>query len=221
MKYGLFAKVIKMMIQNDAKAVIDEEMPGFYTKAFKREVNREYKAIIKRTEGVGGIKKNKLEIVLILVSYPIALYHIGQGKIRPELISKIIDRVSNGKYFRKMYEGKSEFDKKTIELRRNLSINSQTSKYKNDWKSTFEYKEGIDEYFLTYTECGVCKVCKAEGCFELVRYMCGMDYPICHLKGSVLDRNKTLGYGDEICNFHVMSKKLAEERNFVKPKDAK
>lgn len=38
------------------------------------------------------------------------------------------------------------------------SIASQTSKYELDWK--FQYEKGVDEFYNTYTECGICKLGK-------------------------------------------------------------
>ena len=38
---------------------------------------------------------------------------------------------------------------------------------------------------------------------------------------AVLDRTKTLGYGDDECNFHLMSRARAEELGFVPDPDAK
>ena len=37
----------------------------------------------------------------------------------------------------------------------------------------------------------------------------------------VLDRTKTLGYGDDECNFHLLSRARAEELGFVPSPDAK
>ncbi len=41
------------------------------------------------------------------------------------------------------------------------------------------------------------------------------------MQGAVLDRTKTLGYGDDECNFHLMSKQRAGELGFVPSPDAK
>lgn len=48
-----------------------------------------------------------------------------------------------------------------------------------------------------------------------------MDYYTFEMQGAVLDRTKTLGYGDGECNFHLMSKDRAEELGFVKSPGAK
>ena len=48
-----------------------------------------------------------------------------------------------------------------------------------------------------------------------------MDYYTFEMQGAVLDRTKTLGYGGDECNFHLMSKDRAEELGFVKSPGAK
>ena len=52
------------------------------------------------------------------------------------------------------------------------SIASQNSKYELDWK--FRYEKGVDEFYNTYTECGICKLGKRENCFEFVPCLCNL-----------------------------------------------
>ena len=44
---------------------------------------------------------------------------------------------------------------------------------------------GCDEYDLGYDyhECGVCKICSDEGCPELAKYMCRLDFVIADIMG--------------------------------------
>lgn len=81
------------------------------------------------------------------------------------------------------------------------SIASQTSTYELDWK--FHYEKGVDEFYNTYTECGICKLGKRENCFEFVPCLCNMDERNYRNEGGQLHRTKTLAQGDECCNFHV------------------
>lgn len=81
------------------------------------------------------------------------------------------------------------------------SIASQASKYELDWK--FHYEKGIDEFYNTYTECGICKLGKRENCFEFVPCLCNMDERNYRNEGGQLHRTKTLAQGDDCCNFHV------------------
>ena len=48
-----------------------------------------------------------------------------------------------------------------------------------------------------------------------------MDYYTFEMQGAVLDRTKTLGWGDDECSFHLMSRARAEELGFTPGPDAK
>lgn len=90
-----------------------------------------------------------------------------------------------------------------------------------NWFYYFKTVPGKDEYYITHKECGICKLTEQEGCREITKHLCMMDYYTFEMQGAVLDRTKTLGYGDDECNFHLMSKERAEETGFVKSPDAK
>ena len=62
---------------------------------------------------------------------------------------------------------------------------------------------------------------KQESCEEVTKYLCKMDYYAYELQGAVLDRTKTLGYGDDECNFRVMSPERAKEIGFVQSPNAR
>lgn len=85
----------------------------------------------------------------------------------------------------------------------------------------FKNVPGKEEYFITHKECGICKLTGQEGCGEITKHLCIMDYYTFEMQGADLDRTKTLGYGDDECNFHLMSKQRAKETGFVKSPDAK
>ncbi len=79
----------------------------------------------------------------------------------------------------------------------------------------------VGEYFITYKECGICKVAKQEGVEHLAKYLCKIDYATFAYQNVILDRTKTLAYGDDHSNFHIMTKEKAKEIGFKKSKDAK
>ena len=97
------------------------------------------------------------------------------------------------------------FTESTQNKKRRESKASQHSKYPLDWK--FEYREGKDEFYNTYTECGICKLGKKEGCFEFVPCLCKMDERSYFYEGGELHRTKTLAQGDDCCDFHVTKRK--------------
>ena len=80
---------------------------------------------------------------------------------------------------------------------------------------------GKDEYYITHKQCGICKLTKRKHCEEITKHLCMMDYYTFEMQGAVLDRTKTLGYGDDECNFHLMSKERANEIGFVQSPNAK
>ena len=97
------------------------------------------------------------------------------------------------------------FTESTQNKKRRESKASQHSKYPLDWK--FKYREGKDEFYNTYTECGICKLGKKEGCFEFVPCLCKMDERSYFYEGGKLHRTKTLAQGDDCCDFHVTKRK--------------
>ncbi|MBE6125932.1 MAG: hypothetical protein E7186_06330, partial [Erysipelotrichaceae bacterium] len=83
---------------------------------------------------------------------------------------------------------------------------SKKREYPMDWVFDFSYDLSVPEYFVTHHECGVCKIARQENLFFLMPHMCVMDYPTIEYKGGKLIRSKTLGNGDDCCNFHVVKK---------------
>lgn len=90
-----------------------------------------------------------------------------------------------------------------------------------NWYYYFKTVPGKDEYYITHKECGICKLTRQEGCEEITKYLCMMDYYTFEMQGAVLDRTKTLGCGDDECSFHLMSRERADEIGFVKSGNAK
>ncbi len=90
-----------------------------------------------------------------------------------------------------------------------------------DWYYYFETVPGKEEYYITHKQCGICKLTEQEHCKEITKHLCMMDYYTFEMQGAVLDRTKTLGYGNDECNFHLMSKERANEIGFVQSPDAK
>ena len=124
---------------------------------------------------------------------------------------------------RKAKEGKSAFIEKEIaNCKRQAKWSSDhIDEYPMNWYYYFKTVPGKDEYYITHKQCGICKLTKQEGCEKITKYLCMMDYYTFEMQVAVLDRTKTLGCGDDECNFHLMSKERAKELGFVKSPDAK
>ncbi len=221
MKYGIYAKLLKLLVQQPTYNFLKHEVPSLITRAYKKRVDKEYRDIIERTEGIGGIKENPMELILVFTAFAIAVYKCSDGNMSEEVFAKTIDSVAHSKIMELSSKGSNVFSKKTIKMYQDLAKRSIEKRYKNDWAATFDYEEGSGEYFVTYSECGICKLAKQEDVFQLVKYMCKMDYPSFEFKNAVLDRTKTLGFEDDCCNFHIMSKEKADEVGFVMSEHAK
>lgn len=79
--------------------------------------------------------------------------------------------------------------------------------YENDW--VVELLPGNDEYDLgyDYLECGICKLCQAEGCPQFAKYLCRLDYMFAETMGLRLERTSTLAEGGNKCDFRFSREK--------------
>lgn len=52
-----------------------------------------------------------------------------------------------------------------------------------------------------YHTCGICSLCRDEGCFELAKYLCRMDYVLADMMHMRLVRTQTIAEGASSCDF--------------------
>ena len=223
MKYGFIGAFVKMAFANTAFNFIKNEVPEVDIADYKKRVIKEYKAIVKRTPSVGSMKDNMFVITMYAGALFIALYKEAKEYMTPELIEKLVKEVTYSPLMVKAKKGKSAFTEKEITARTKQSKWSRDhiDEYPMNWYYYFKNVPDKDEYFITHKQYGICKLTKQEGVYEITKYLCAMDYYTFEMQGAVLDRTKTLGYGDDECNFHVMSKERAEEIGFIKSSNAK
>ena len=118
----------------------------------------------------------------------------------------MINAICTSDIMKSMYKNKNCFDQKEIDKYVRGSERSKKREYPMDWLFDFSYDLSVPEYFVTYHECGVCKIARQENMMFLMPHMCVMDYPTIEYKGGKLIRTKTLGNGDDCCDFHVVKK---------------
>lgn len=223
MKYGLIGTFVKIAFAKTAFSFIEREIKEIDIEDYKKKVIKEYKAIVNRTPSVGKMKDNMFVITMYAGALFIVLYKEAKEYLTPDLIQKLIKEVTYSPLMVKAKQGKSAFTRKEIETRAKQSKWSRDhiNEYPMNWYYYFDNVEGKEEYFITHKECGICKLTKQEGVMEITKYLCMMDYYTFDMQGAVLDRTKTLAYGDDECNFHLMSKARAKELNFKKSPNAK
>ena len=223
MKYGVMGRFIRFAFAKTAFDYIAKEMPQIDMRFYRKRVLAEYRAIVERTPGIGRMKDNMFVMTMYAAAFLIALYKMADGKMNAEQLKGLVRAEAFCPLMVKAKQGKSAFTEKEIAARTRQSQWSRDhiQQHPMNWFYYFEAVPGKEEYFITHKQCGICKLTKQEHCEEITRYLCMMDYYTFEMQGAVLDRTKTLGYGDDECNFHLMSRERARETGFVKSPDAK
>ncbi|MBQ9269091.1 MAG: L-2-amino-thiazoline-4-carboxylic acid hydrolase [Oscillospiraceae bacterium] len=223
MRYGIIGGFIKIAFAKTAFDYMEKAFPEMDMASYKKRVLKEYRAIVERTPGIGSMKDNMFVMTMYAGAFLIALYKESDGKLEEEKLKGLIRAESYCPLMVKAKQGKSAFTEKEIAARTKQSKWSRDhiEQYPMNWFYYFETVPGKDEYYITHKQCGICKLTRQEHCEEITKYLCMMDYYTFEMQGAVLDRTKTLGYGDDECNFHLMSKERAGEIGFVQSPDAK
>jgi hypothetical protein len=200
LKYGILAKGIEMMCFKPALGVLSGIYPDMDMADYRKKVKKEFKAMLLRTPDIGG---NSLESNLYIAAFVFSLHKAEPDRITPEVVDKMVTAVFDSPFIVKVHKNKkcTLFTDKVQDKHIRESKASQNSKYELDWR--FDYQKGVDEFYNTYTECGICKLGKRENCFEFVPCLCNMDERNYRNEGGRLHRTKTLANGDECCDFHV------------------
>jgi len=204
MKYGLMGSVFPMLLGKIIYEYTAKAVPEIDIREFKKKHLKEYKAIVERTSSVGSPKENFLSPSVYLVCYVLAYYKAGKDKITMDIFDGMVDAVATSKTMKSFYSGKDCFSQKEIDKYVKGSARSKERKYPGDWVYDFSYDLSVPEYFITYHECALCKIAKQEDLFFLMPHLCPIDYPTIEYKGGKLIRHKTLGNGDDCCDFHVV-----------------
>ena len=217
MKYGLVGGFVKLAFAKTAFDYIEKTIPGMDLGSYKKRVQNTYRAVVKRTPGVGKMKDNMFVMTMYAGAFLIALYK------NEEALKGLVRASAYCPLMVKAKQGKSAFTEQEIATRTRQAAWSRDhiEEYPMNWYWYFETVPGKEEYFITHKQCGICKLTQQEHCEEITKYLCMMDYYTFEMQGAVLDRTKTLGCGDDECNFHLMSKSRAEELRFVQSPDAK
>ena len=223
MKYDLIGGFVKFAFAKTMFAYVEKEIPEIDMASYKKRVLKEYKAIVERTPGIGSMKDNMFVMTMYAGALLIAFYKEADGKIDDEKLKGLVHAAAWCPLMVKAKQGKSAFTEKEIEDRTRQAKWSRDhiNEYPMNWFYYFEKVPGKDEYYITHKQCGICKLTKQEHCEHITKYLCMMDYYTFEMQGAVLDCTKTLGYGDDECNFHLMSRERADELGFVQSPDAK
>ena len=204
MKYGAIGALVPLLFDKPVYEFTADALPEMDIKAFKRAHKNEYTAMVKRTPSVGSLKDNMFSMVMYLACYGFSYYKAAPDKITIEIFDGMIAVLCNSDMMKSFYKGKDCFSQKEIDKYVRGAERSRKKEYPMDWVFDFSYDLSVPEYYVTHRECGVCKIGQREDLQFLVPHMCVMDYPTIEYKGGKLIRTKTLGKGDDCCDFHVI-----------------
>ena len=192
MKYNTTFRMLGMVLNGIVKkALPDRQEP--------KRIMTTYREIVERASDIGG--KNTL-----LGAYGLAAYFIAMnrwGRRSPEENCAILEEgLRHSRAYRlTMGSADSYFSEKHMAARRKWSAETYQKRYPNDWVVDVLEKTEDFEFGFDYRECGVCKLCRDEGCFELAKYLCRLDYMTSEIMGVKLDRTMTLAEGGDHCDF--------------------
>lgn len=84
MKYGIMGGFIRLAFAGTAFDYIKKTLPDIEPASYRKRVIREYKAIVKRTPGIGKMKDNMFVVTMYAGAFLIALYKESDGKLDEE-----------------------------------------------------------------------------------------------------------------------------------------
>ena len=163
-----------------------------------KKIAGEYNLVVKRAKDIG---KSKLLSSYIMGCYFIALNR-STKKSAEENYEIFRDGLcASGLFHKIMGDADSYLNPKRMPARFKWSEDSHKRRYENDW--VVDILPGNGEYDLGYDyhECGVCKLCRDEGCPELAAYLCRMDYVLADIMNMKLVRTGTIAEGAPFCDF--------------------
>lgn len=147
----------------------------------------------------------------LLSAYCMASYFIALNRTTGLSPTENYELFKNCLYQSKIFHyaignANSYLNTKKLNGRKEWSRLSHERQYENDW--VVDVLEGNGQYELGYDyyECGICKLCHDEDCFELAQYLCKLDYVMADMMGLKLERTQTIAEGAKYCDFRYSRK---------------
>ena len=171
-----------------------------------KKIRQEYREILLRASDIGS--RNRL-----LSSYLLAAFFIAMNRCTGRTPEENIDLLQNSMAHDRMLklfmgDSKHYFSEKNMESRRVWARMTQDpahqAQYPNDWVVSVVEKNGDFQFGFDYHKCGVCNLCREEGCPGLAKYLCRLDDMLVGLMGLGLERTETLAEGGCRCDFRFL-----------------
>jgi hypothetical protein len=175
-------------------------------RAIMRETRERFDSLLPEVGDIGG-RRNRLTPMLLWSAWVLAFWEVmrGHGATTDEVGSIIIEAVPRqlAQYPRPLLRWLGRWRMGLTASRlQEASERSLERRYAADWVSRFVPGDGEEFAFgIDYVECGICKLYQQKGAFELVPWVCWLDYPVSDALGLGLKRTRTLGQGADHCDF--------------------
>ena len=165
----------------------------------QKQIRTQYREIVQRASDIGADNT-------LLGAYALAAWFISMNRcdgLTPEQNCCIMENGLRQSRVYRMAMGSADgyFSEKHMEARRKWSKQTHQRRYPNDWVVDVVEKGRDFEFGFDYHECGVCKLCRDEGCPEYAGFLCRLDYMTADMMGIRLQRTMTLANGDPVCDF--------------------
>lgn len=165
----------------------------------RKKIRTEYERILASAKDIG--KHNTLLSAYALGAWFIAMNR--ENDLSPEENCILLtESLRNSRIFR-MVMGDAEhyLSPKRIEKQKKWANSTKERRYENDWVVNLIPGNDVYDLGYDYLECGICKLCRDEGCPEFAQYLCKLDYMFAEVMGLHLERTSTLAEGGDKCDF--------------------
>ncbi len=165
----------------------------------RKKILEEYERILDNAKDIG--RHNTL-----LSAYALGAWFIAMNRedgLSPDENIEILTRRLKASRVFSMVMGDADhyLSEKRIEKQKKWAENTQKRIYENDWVVELLPKNNEYDLGYDYLECGVCKLFNDEGCPNLAKYICRLDYMFAETMGLRLERTLTLAEGADKCDF--------------------
>ena len=192
------------------KVVMMHKLVGKYLLKFvedrtsRKAIYKEYIEILKRAKPLET--SNPLLSSYLLAAFFIAMNRVGKLSVEENYL--VLEKGIKTSKLVPMMLGNADsyLSEKKMKQRFEWSKKTHLKEYENDWVVDILTKSDTYDLGYNYYECGVCKLCKDEHCFEYAKYLCKLDFLLSSLIGLKLTRTMTLADEDPYCDFRFKRK---------------
>jgi hypothetical protein len=171
-----------------------------------KRIRQEYDGLTPQVPYIGG-EENMFTEWLTYGVYYLAVYRVlkAEGQ-NVEQVGRVIfdtfQAMADYPTWLVRLVGTLRYNDRYVRQLREAVARTQERRYPGDWVATFIEGDGEEfDYGIDITECGICKLYRAQGADELAPYLCLSDYVVSDAFNRGLVRYKTLAEGAENCDF--------------------